>query len=172
MKKTTWPWRLLALGAFCLLLPGCATTGPVQPSLKRFSEGAATDLVVRFNRWDTMFILRPEVRQEGFLPILTRGDLEHRLQGGGCGHALAVVIIGLLFSRDQEAQLAREWDGLLQAHGFRRIVLVRAGSGKNIDGLLVIHDSGIPAVSDQPATATHAAHAVAARADVAYSSGR
>jgi len=173
MKKMRWLTGVFGLWFVCLLLPGCETTGPGAGARRRFQEGAAADLILRFYRWDTIYMMRPATRQGGFLPILTRADIERELKTRRLGHNLAVVVIGFLYSQEQEAQLARDWDALLLGQGFRRVVLLRAGSGKDIDGLLIVHDSGIAAVHDQPvAVATaNAALPAAARADAPNSPG-
>ena len=166
------PKGLFGLWFVCLLLAGCETTGPQAVAQKRFRDGAAADLILRFNRWDTIHMLRPDSRQAGFLPILTRTDVERELKTRSMGQNLAVVVIGLLCSREQEAELAREWDALLLGNGFRRVVLLRTGPGKDIDGLLIVHDSGIAAGHETPAaTATNRPRPPATRADAAHPSG-
>lgn len=166
------PPNVLGLWFAGLLLAGCATTGTQPVAQKRFHEGAATDLVLRFNRWDTIHMLRPDSRQAGFLPILARADVERELKTRRLGRNLAVVVVGFLFSQEQEAQLARDWEALLSGHGFRRVVLLRTGSGNDIDGLPIVHDSAIAAGNETPsAAATNRPRPSAARADVAHSSG-
>ena len=172
MKTLRLPTKLFALWCACLLLPGCETTAPQAKAPPRFREGATADLILRFNRWDTIYMMRPESRQNGFLPILDRTALERELKARRTGQNLAVVVIGLLYSQQQEAQLADDWGTLLRGHGYRRIVLLRAGRGKDIDGLLIVHDSGIAANHDRTATANFANAALppATRADAANSS--
>jgi hypothetical protein len=152
MKQLRLPKSMLGLGFVCLWLAGCETTGPQAAAPKRFHEDATTDLILRFNRWDTIHMLRPDTRQAGFLQILTRADVERELKTVSMGQNLAVVVVGFLLSQQQEAELAREWDSLLMGHGFRRVVLLRAGSKKDIDGLIIVHDSSIAAGHEKPAT--------------------
>ncbi len=172
---TTWqlPKWVLAACCGCLLLTGCATTGSPLGSGKRFQDAAATDLVLRFNRWDTIHMVRPETREGGFMPILDRTGVEHELRTRAMGHNLAVVMIGFLHTLEQEAQLARDWTALLGGHGFRRVVLVRGGWNAEIDGLPIVHDSSIAAAYDRTVTvaAAFADHPAAARADVAHPPG-
>lgn len=135
--------KLLWLG--CLLVqmlgPGCATTESGHKATSRFHEAASANLILRFSRWDTIHVLRPESREDGFLPILTRDDLEARLNSEQLQRELAVVILGFLFSDAQEMSLAKEWAGLLQRHGFRRVVVVRTSAGNDVNGLPVVYDS-------------------------------
>lgn len=141
MKTPLLILRWLGLLLLLMLGPGCATTESGHKSVARFHEAASANLILRFSRWDTIHVLRPESREGGFLPILTRDDLEARLNSEQLQRELAVVILGFLFSDAQEMSLAKEWAGLLQRHGFRRVVVVRTGVGKDVNGLPVVYDS-------------------------------
>jgi len=60
-----------------------------------------------------------------------------------------------------DAELARDWEALLLGNGFRRVVLLRArgSQDKAIDGLAIVHDSGVARGPGQPtATAGQAGH--------------
>lgn len=146
-------WLLLGT-----ILTGCQTTSPQADTRPRFYESASTDLILRFNNWETIHQLRPEFREGGsFLPILTLADVERQLGTQSVGRRLAVVVLGFLFPPDIEAKYAREWDALLSARGFRRVVVLRTGAGKTIDGLLLVHDSSIGGAHDQVAVAARPA---------------
>jgi hypothetical protein len=168
------PRRGFGLALLCFMFAGCETTAPRAEARLRFHESASADLILRFNRWHAIYMMRPETGAGGFLPILNRADLERDLKAQRLEHNLAVVIVGAPFSPEQEAKLARDWDALLAGDGFRRVVLLQAGLGKDTDGLLILHDSGIAAAHDQPVTVTsaHAALPAAARADAAHPPGR
>jgi hypothetical protein len=142
----------------CFILAGCQTTVPQADTRPRFYESASTDLILRFNNWETIHQLRPEFREGGsFLPILTLADIERQLGTQPVRRRLAVVVLGFLFPPDMEARYAREWDALLSARGFQRVVVLRTGAGKTIDGLLLVHDSSIGGAHDQVAAARPAA---------------
>ena len=133
--------RAFGLWLLCSLASGCATQAPLQTAVTRFHEEASANLMVRFNRWDTIYVIRPDTREGGFLPIFTRADFEAKLNSEPMEHELAVVVLGFLNSATQELGLVREWSALLSQHGFRRVVVLRAGAGKSFDGLGVIYDS-------------------------------
>jgi len=139
---------------FCIALSGCQTTAPQADNRTRFYEAASTDLILRFNTWDTIHLLRPEMLEGGsFLPILTLADVERQLGTQPLDRRLAVVVLGFLFPPDIEAKYAREWDSWLSAQGFQRVVVLRTGVGRTIDGLLLAHDSSIGGAHDQTAAA-------------------
>ena len=147
---------LLAVVFATLLLTGCETAKPqpIADNRPRFYENAQADVILKFNRWDTIHLLRPESREGGFLPILTRTDIDAELKTQRVNHDLAVVVLGFLFPLSLEAQYASEWDALLSAQGFKRVVVLRIGARRDTDGLLVVRDSAIAAAHDKPWTAT------------------
>lgn len=144
------------VGVICssLLLTGCETAQvAVKPENRpRFYEGARADVILKFNRWDTIHLLRPDSREGGFLPILTRADVEAELKTQHVNRELAVVVLGFLFPPDLESLYVGEWDALLSSLGFKRIVVLRTGVSRDIDGLLIIHDSAIAAGHDRQRT--------------------
>lgn len=156
------------LMASCSLVPPDATnTGA------RFHDGASANMVVRFYSWDSIHMTRPDTRENGFLPLLNREGVARELGRPEVGRDLAVVVLGYLYSTDQETQLFQDWKALLGERGFRRVVLVRAGHQYEIEGLIIVRDSAIAAADDQQrkVAATFAAIPATARADVADSSG-
>ncbi len=94
-------------------------------------------------------MLRPDSREGGFLPILNREDIERELKNQAVNRDLAVVVMGFLFSPDLEMRYVGEWDAFLSSQGFKRVVVLRTGASRDIDGLLVIHDSAIAAAHDK-----------------------
>ncbi len=141
--KTRYAIRLplVLLIILCALVSGCATQGTGRKAARRFHEESSADLILKFNRWDTIQVLRPDSRQGGFLPIYERAALEAQLESSHMRRELGVVVLGFLFSNAQELSFAKEWADLLSKHGFRRIVVVRTGSTKGVDGLPVVYDS-------------------------------
>jgi hypothetical protein len=134
----------LALALVVSSLVSCAhTPAQVADTRARFHDGAAANVVVHFSRWDSIFMLRPDTREDGFLPLLNRDDVAHRIDQAGIGRDLAVVILGYTYTGEQVAELFREWNALLGQHGFRRVVVLRVGRKDEIDGLPVLCDSAI-----------------------------
>jgi hypothetical protein len=169
MRSLTWG---LGLSLVCLWLSGCETARPEAGTTSRFHGEASADLILRFSRWDTIYMTRPDLRSGGFLTILNRASLEHQLKTQPLDRNLAVVVLGLMFSLEQEAQLAGEWHELLARCGYRRVVILRTGRGKSTDGLLIVRDFGIAAAHDKAWPATPpAALSATARTDAAHPPG-
>jgi len=167
-RKLIWGLGLTLLG---LRLLGCETAQPVGSGELRFNEDAAADLIVRFSRWDSIYMVRPELRSDGFLTILNRDSIEHQLKTQSSGHNLAVVVLGFRFPTQAEAQFASEWNKILEGCGYRRVVILRTGAGKSTDGLPIVCDSGIAPSHEEAWTVTApAAFPPTTRADVAHSS--
>jgi hypothetical protein len=162
-----------SLSVVCFWLAGCATDSAGQKDTRaRFHESASANLVLRFSRWDTIYMTVPDSRQQdGFLPVLARTDIENQLQSWRGNKDLAVVVFGFLFPGPQEAQHIKEWEQLLTGYGYKRVVILRIGAAKGIDGLLIAHDSAIAAVDDKSPRPLSAL-APAFRTDVANPPGR
>jgi hypothetical protein len=158
--------QFLAL-SFCLLLStSCSTI-----SFGRFHEEKAANVILHFFGWEAIYMTRPDTRQAGYLPLLSRAQVERELKHRVLPRDLAVVVIGNTYADIQVAQLADEWKKLLAAQGFHRVVLLRAGLGHQIDGLPIIEDSAISSAHDkQSRAATYAALPPAAGADAPHSS--
>jgi hypothetical protein len=172
MKKMRLLISGLGLSLICFWFSGCETARPAADTRSRFQEEASADLILRFSRWDTIYMTRPDLRVGGFLTVLTRASLEHQLKTQPLEHNLAVVVLGFRFSPEEEAQLAGEWNELLAGCGYRRVVILRTGRGKTTDGLLIVRDSGIAAAHDKAWPAPPpAALPPAARTNAADSSG-
>ena len=178
MRSTMKPINLFkfagCLFVMCVVLTGCETTAPQVDNRPRFYDTASASVILRFNRWDTINMLRPDTREGGFLPIFNRVDIERELKQQRTDRRLAVVVFGFLFPPDIEAQYAQEWDALLSEQGFTRVVILRAGLARDTDGLLVVHDSSIGGGHEQTAVAAakSAVLPTTARANAANSSSR
>ena len=120
-----------------------------------------------------MQMIWPDTRENGFLPLLDRAGVARELSRPGLGRNLAVVVVGHLYTPDQEAQMFHDWTALLTGPGFQRLIFLRAGSNSNIDGLIIVRESAIAQANDErrKVVATFAALPAATRADVANSSG-
>lgn len=159
-------WQCLALLGCLLISTSCSTLSP-----GRFYDGKSAEVILQFFGWESIYMTRPDTRQAGFLPLLSRDQVEQELKQRNIPRNLAVVVIGNTYSQVQVAQLAAEWKALLHKQGFRRVVLLRAGAGDGIDGLPIIEDSVISSAHDtQSRTSTIASLPPAAGADAAHSS--
>jgi hypothetical protein len=109
----------------------------------RFHEGGAANLIVRFYAWNSMQIVRPDTRENGFLPLYDREGIVARLSQLRTGQYMAVVVLGPMYSKAQEQEIIREWHQIVAARSFQRLVLLRAGFKDQIDGLRVVYDSAM-----------------------------
>ena len=103
------------------------------------------NVVLHFYRWDSIYITRPDIREGGFLPLLDRQNVVRKLERRDIDHNVAVVILGYRYSRTEQENLIRDWQSLLRAEGFRRVVFLRADrrNQDQIDGLPILCDSAI-----------------------------
>lgn len=145
MSKPRVVWLLLST-----LLPwlatSCANTGARWgEGYGHFHEAAATDMVLRFYRWDSIYMTKPQTRENGFLPILSRDDIARQVQRHNIARNLAVVVVGFTYSIDPGSPLVRDWKAILGEQGFRRVVFLRASGNDldRIDGLPILLDTAI-----------------------------
>lgn len=136
-------WQLVLLVGLMSFSTSCSTV-----SLGRFYEEKSANVILEFYGWEAIYMTRPDTRQDGYLPLLSRAQVEHELGNRVMPHDLAVVVIGNTYSATQVPQLAGEWKQLLGERGFRRVVFLRAGTGKRINGLPIIEDSIISSADD------------------------
>jgi hypothetical protein len=147
------------LASVAWLVGSCANVSPKQTTSEaapRFHEGAAADMVLRFFTWNSIYITKPDIREGGFRPMYARDDIGREVKSRNINRHTAVVVLSL-FYRDatQIAQLSHEWTTYLNAQGFRRVVILHAGPGTDIDGLPVLNDSTIAGVN---VSAIHGGH--------------
>jgi hypothetical protein len=167
-------FRWLLLASVTGLLASCSSMSPnAKTSRARFHEGDSANLVLHFYSWDTIHMTRPDSRENGFLPLLDREGIARKIERRDLQRDLAVVVMGFMFTKDQESALFQDWRTLLGEHGFRRVVMLRASLKKEIDGLPVLYDSATTAAYDNQSkvAATFAALPASAGANVADSSG-
>ena len=150
MKKL-WCLRWVVSAAGVCLMSSCASVSPEQSMADArplFHEGATVDMVLRFFKWDSIYVTRPDIRQGGFRPLLARDDIGREVQRRNIPRNTAVVVISLLYrDRPQLVQLTHEWTSYLTEQGFRRVVILHAGPGDDIDGLPILNDSAIGGVN-------------------------
>jgi len=157
-----WP----VLVSLAWLLSSCSSVAPQQNAGEvhpRFHDGATTDMILRFFTWDSIYMTRPDTRENGFLPLYARDDIGREVKRRNINRNTAAVVVSL-FYRDpvQLAQLSLAWTTYLNEQGFRRVVILHAGPGKDIDGLPVLSDSITASITDAHDEPTKVAFAPAA----------
>lgn len=115
------------------------TTKP--ESIFRGSESA--NLILQYFRPDTIYMKYPAAREGSFLTIFTRENILDGIQQHVSSRDLALILLGNIYTETQEAELFEEWTSLLKTCGFRRILFLRNGKNKKIDGLPIIHEFDI-----------------------------
>jgi hypothetical protein len=128
-------WQFLGLIGCLAFSTSCSTI-----SFGRFHEENSANLILHFYGWDSIYMTRPDTRQDGFLPLLSRAEVERELKQRVLVRDLAVVVIGNTYPALETAQIADEWKQILAAQGFHRVVFLRAGEGDGLDGLSIIED--------------------------------
>jgi hypothetical protein len=161
--------QVFALALLAVLLTSCSSTAP-STTARRFNEGASANMVLRSYTWNSIHMTRPDTREGGYLPLMSRDEVAREVARRQVPRDLAVVTIGAAYGPDQLAVLARDWKQFLAAQGFRRVVILRSGFKQEIDGLLVVDDSVIAGANDTPGNiaAPFAAVPTATGADAAY----
>jgi hypothetical protein len=142
MKTKSFNKWVALLPIFLLSLSGCYT--PPKPAYAGppFREDSPGAVVFQFSRWDSIYMMRPDYRYNGFLVILNREKAAQVLASPNLRRDIGVVTLGWTYAPEQEAAIIGEWKTLFAKNGFRRFVVLR-GDGKDINGLPVIYDSGM-----------------------------
>lgn len=129
--------RVVASLLFVLLLATACST----PRTTRFSEQEGADLIVRYYTDDTSYLLKPLMRERGFLSVLDR-DAVLKVAKQQPGRQLAVVIL-IHYNVESEAEaVKRNWKNLLTQVGYQRVVFLRASTGMRVNGLPVLASGG------------------------------
>lgn len=108
---------------------------------QRFQEADAADLVLRFYSWDSIYVIKPDSRESGFMPLFNRASVGEQLDRPQTKRDLVVVIIGNNYSSAQQEEVLRDWKTLLDVRGFRRAVFLSGTGHKSIDGLPILRDT-------------------------------
>ncbi|MFM2082494.1 MAG: hypothetical protein RL380_1185 [Verrucomicrobiota bacterium] len=150
MKKLCLLWLALVTVNFT----GCAPLDPrVADGRPRFHEAAVTDFVAIYYTEQSIFITKPDTREGGFLPLLSKADVAEFLTRPEIGRGLGVVIVGQMATEQAESVLLDEWQAQLMMRGFRRVVCLRAGGNDSqLNGLPILRDSGLAARNDAVVT--------------------
>ena len=140
MKKLRVIKELAIMAGLALLASGCYTAKQSVDSGRRFHEDAFANVVVKFYKWDNLYITRPDYRQSGFLRPLGRDDLDKAFDSLKVRRELAVVLMGWNYDSIQTAQNVEDWRAILSSQGFRRIVCLRDEEKEKLNGLAIIDD--------------------------------
>jgi len=130
-------WAVFPLLAW--LAVSCGSLDP-QADAPRFHESETASLVLLYNNNQNIFITRPDTRENGFLPLMSRDDVVRKLDRLDMGHDLAVIVVANMRTAEEDEGMMSDWQSVLGTHGFRRVVFLRAGYGDELDGLLVMRD--------------------------------
>lgn len=123
---------LLALAWFT---SSCATNS--------FKEASAVNLELRFYRWDSICITKPDTRDGAFAPVFNVAEVIQEVRQRNVSRDLAVVVVGTGYNETQTTRIATEWHKRLGEQGFRRVVILRGNDGMKIGGLPIIADFAI-----------------------------
>jgi len=114
-----------------------------------FHEAKSANLVLEYYRPDTIYMKRPDAHEGPFLTIFTRANIASEVKQRVTEHGCAAIVLGYMYSPEQEKALFKDWEAVMRDCGFQRIVFLRAGRTKNkIDGLPVLHDSAIAGLNE------------------------
>ena len=133
--------NFLALAFLSVFLGGCASTQSAR--LKRFNESAAVNVELRFFRWDSIYMTRPDTRENGFLPLMNASQVAAEIRRRNLKRDLVAVVVGYSYDETQTSAIAEQWQKYLAAQNFKRVVVLRAGGGNSIDGLPILRDLAI-----------------------------
>ena len=144
--------RCIVLTAFsavvCMLVSGCYTPTLADGKAARFHEGDSVNVVLRFYQWDSVCILKPAYRDQGYLRYVRSDNLDGAFKDLSVSRDTAVVLMGWNYNSQEMAVNVEHWKSILVSHGFRRVVCLRDNDVEKLDGLPVISDWQRP--SGQP----------------------
>lgn len=144
------------LGVLSLFLISCSSVSPTaMGNGKRFNDDGAANVVLIYYGDQNIYMTRPDVSEDGFMPLLSRNQVVQRVHGMKMGRDLAVVVVGPVYdSRELLTPLVKQWQSSLQPEGFKRVVFLGASRKKGIDGLPILYDSAIASIDVAPGKAT------------------
>jgi hypothetical protein len=129
-----------ALLLITLLATSCATSG--------FKQTAAVGLELRFYRWDSVCIAKPDTRENGFATLLDTTEVLQQIERLKPARDLAAVVVGYGYDDQQVRDIGAQWYQHLANSGFQRVVVLRGSDQLPTAGLPIIYDSAIAATVD------------------------
>lgn len=154
-------WAIL--GIMSLFLISCSSVSPTaMGSGKAFNDDGSANVVLIYYGDKNIYMTRPDISEDGFMPLLSQKQVVQRVHGMKMGRDLAVVVVGPVYdSRDLLPPLVHQWEAALQPEGFKRVIFLRASRQKGIDGLPILFDSAIASLDVTPGKASIASAAFA-----------
>lgn len=157
-----WFRRVVLLGP-ALLMVSCATNHSKQ--------AAAVDVELRFYRWDSVCIARPDTRENGFAQLYDATEVLAKIQSANVGRRVAAVVVGFSYDKQQTCDIGAEWHARLAPLGFQRVLVFRGSEQWPIAKLPIVYDSAISSGHDTRKYSDADAQTPSApRADVAHPS--
>jgi hypothetical protein len=135
---------VVALALFWLA--GCSTPDQSRTGVARFRHASSANVVLKFGGWDCTLLARPVYAENGFMEPVRRDTLDGILDRLNVRRDLAVVVVGWNHQPDELQQLVGDWKAVLSGCGFRRVVIVRAQPGGELNGSIVVDDSQISGI--------------------------
>jgi hypothetical protein len=108
-----------------------------------FHDAKSANLVLEYYRPDTIYMKRPDAHEGNFLTIFTRDNITTEVEHRVTQRDTAAIVLGYMYSPEQEAAIFKEWESVMKGCGFQRVVFLRANRSGKIEGLPVLHDSAI-----------------------------
>lgn len=148
--------KLLApglLAAICLCVSGCYSPPHAKDTYPRFKDAKSVNVAIRFYQWNSLCIIQPEYRDDGFLRFVKPDGLAIAFDNLHVQRDTAVVLMGWNYDPRDIAKFFEEWKTILAGHGFRRVVCLRDNDSTKFNGLPILHDwqNGEPAPSQTAA---------------------
>jgi len=108
--------------AIATLLTACQSQSHF--GLVRFRDGNQANVVLNFNDWNYIFMIRPDYREAGFAQIIRKNELSSAFDQCHVSRELAVVTIGWQYKSKKLAAVTSEWKKILKKNGFQRVAFV------------------------------------------------
>jgi len=126
------------------VVTGCTTSRPAA-QVSRFQNEPNASVVIRYYSDATSFMLKPEKLEGSFRSLLDKSQIL-KIAKDEPARDMAVVIIGIFETKQEEDHVMRAWMRPLKQLGFQRTVFLRAGRHMEVQGLPIIDNP-----SEQPA---------------------
>lgn len=148
-----------------------ATLGVASCATNSSRQAAAVDVELRFYRWDSICIAKPDTRENGFAQIYDSAEVLEKLQRLNPGRHVAAVVVGYSYDEQQTRDIGAQWFRRLAPAGFQRVLVFRGSDQWPIARLPIVYDSGISSGNDtRKLSAADAQTPSAPRADAAHPS--
>lgn len=147
--KFGWKKRATLLSAVALLMLTSCALSP-DDRARKFQEEQFANLILRYSTDETIFRLKPEASEGGFLRIYNRDQIRAEASHADGHRNLAVVVLDYIHSPDRERRIIQGWVASLGEANYRRVVFLRARDHGRINGLRIVDDVLIPQAAFLP----------------------